>query len=74
MTHYALGNILRVMDAIKQTRKKLGATQAELAEMLGINQSTVSRLERGALPIDPRTALALEALSARARVAEQAPV
>ena len=55
------------MDAIKQTRKALGATQAELAAMLGLNQSTVSRLESGALDVDARTALALEALAARGR-------
>lgn len=57
------------MEAIKHTRKALGATQAELAAMLGINQSTVSRLERGTLAVDPRTALALEALAARAAAA-----
>ena len=55
------------MDAIKQTRKALGATQAELAAMLGLNQSTVSRLESGALDLDARTSLALEALAARGR-------
>jgi transcriptional regulator with XRE-family HTH domain len=57
------------MDAIKQTRKALGATQAELAAMLGLNQSTVSRLESGALDMDARTSLALEALVARGRTA-----
>ena len=54
------------MEAIRQTRKALGATQAELAALLGISQSTVSRLESGALDVDPRTVLALEALAARA--------
>lgn len=53
------------MDAIKQTRTALGVTQAELAALLGLNQSTISRLERGALEVDARTALALEALKAR---------
>ncbi|RYD22758.1 MAG: XRE family transcriptional regulator [Lysobacteraceae bacterium] len=66
MTDYARGHILLAMDAIKRTRKALNATQAELAAMLGLNQSTVSRLESGALEVDPRTALALEALVARA--------
>lgn len=55
------------MDAIKQTRRTLGVTQAELAALLGLNQSTISRLERGALEVDARTALALEALAARAQ-------
>lgn len=54
------------MAEIRQTRKELGATQAQLADMLGINQSTVSRMESGTLEVDPRTALALEALKARA--------
>lgn len=55
------------MDAIRQTRRELGVTQAELAALLGLNQSTISRLERGALEVDARTALALEALTVRAR-------
>ncbi len=57
------------MAEIRQTRKELGATQAQLADMLGINQSTVSRMESGTLEVDPRTALALEALKARASAA-----
>jgi transcriptional regulator with XRE-family HTH domain len=57
------------MEAIKQTRRTLGVTQAELAALLGLNQSTISRLERGSLEVDARTALALEALSARGQAA-----
>ena len=53
------------MDGIKDTRRVLGVTQSELAELLGLNQSTVSRLESGALQIDARTRLALEALVSR---------
>jgi transcriptional regulator with XRE-family HTH domain len=59
------------MHGIKDTRRVLGVTQAELAELLGLNQSTVSRLERGTLQIDARTRLALEALVARQAPAEQ---
>lgn len=53
------------MQDIRATRRCLGVTQAELAELLGLNQSTISRLESGALPVDERTALAVEALMAR---------
>ena len=55
-----------------RTALAVGVTQAELAAMLGLNQSTISRLERGALEVDPRTALALEALTSRAHAAERA--
>jgi transcriptional regulator with XRE-family HTH domain len=34
-------------------RTRLGLTQAEMAERLGVNQGTVSRLERGAKPSRP---------------------
>lgn len=43
-------------------RKELDLTQAELAEKLGVHQTTVSRFETGDLPLDKRTELALEAL------------
>jgi transcriptional regulator with XRE-family HTH domain len=57
---------MRVMD-IRETRKALGLTQAELAEMLGVDHSTVSRLESGIIPLTLRTQLALEALLTRAK-------
>jgi len=53
------------MDDIRTFRRKIGVTQVELATLLGLHQSTISRLESGALPIDERTRLALEALSRR---------
>jgi predicted transcriptional regulator len=53
------------MDDIRAFRRKIGVTQVELATLLGLHQSTISRLESGALPIDERTKLALEALSSR---------
>ena len=34
-------------------RTKLGLTQTQMAEALGINQATVSRLEKGAKPSRP---------------------
>ena len=57
--------IFRDMDELRETRKTLGVTQVELADLLGLHQSTISRLESGALPLDGRTRLALEALTAR---------
>lgn len=72
LTYYARKHTFAGMDAIKQARRTLGATQAQLADMLGINQSTVSRMESGALEVDPRTALALEALVARSAMPAQA--
>ena len=53
------------MDDIRAFRRKIGVTQVELATLLGLHQSTISRLESGALPVDERTMLALEALSSR---------
>lgn len=53
------------MQDIRATRRSLGVTQAELAALLGLNQSTISRLESGSLPLDERTVLAVEALVTR---------
>lgn len=55
---------------IRETRKALGLTQAELADKLGVDGSTISRLESGGLIASPRTLLALEALISRAILAE----
>lgn len=48
------------------TRKALGLTQAELAAKLGVDHSTVSRIESGDIPLTLRTQLAMEALVTRA--------
>jgi transcriptional regulator with XRE-family HTH domain len=53
------------MADIRTIRRQLGVTQVELAERLGLHQSTISRFEKGSLPLDERTRLALEALVAR---------
>lgn len=55
---------LAVMD-IRSFRKDRSLSQSELAELLGVTQSTVSRLETGDLPTDARTLLALEAIAAK---------
>lgn len=54
---------------IASTRKALGLSQAELAEALGISQTTVSRFETGHLEPNKRTILAIEALQAKAKAA-----
>lgn len=51
---------------MRDIRRQLDLTQIELAERLGVQQSTISRYERGDLPIDKRTQLALDALIAAA--------
>ena len=54
------------MDNIRSTRTELGLNQVELAKLLGLHQSTISRFESGDLPVDGRTRLALDALLMRA--------
>lgn len=46
-------------DEVRAIRKKLRLTQAELAEELGMSLSAVNKMEKGAIPIEPRTAVAL---------------
>ncbi len=52
------------MADIRSLRQELGFSQSELAAKLGLNQSTISRFETGELPVDERTRLALEAVTA----------
>jgi hypothetical protein len=53
------------MENIRDIRRQLGLTQIEMAERLGLHQSTISRFESGELPVDKRTALAAKALLAQ---------
>jgi len=53
-----------VMTDIKAIREKLKMSQAEMADRLGVHQSTLSRFETGVLPVDKRTELAVTALQA----------
>lgn len=50
---------------IKAIRKDMGLTQAELGALLGVDHSTVSRLESGEIPMTERTKLAMEAIVMR---------
>jgi transcriptional regulator with XRE-family HTH domain len=54
------------MEDIRTIRRSLEVTQVELAALLGLHQSTISRFENGDLPVDARTKLALAALQMRA--------
>lgn len=57
------------MDDIRTIRDALKLSQAEMAEKLGIHQSTISRFERNELPLDKRTLLAAQALLASSQSA-----
>ena len=49
-------------DDLKKMRARLGLTQAELAERLGVERNTVNRWEMGLLPIQTITGLAVHHL------------
>jgi len=53
---------MRCMDNIADIRSALGISQAEMADLLGLHQTTISRFERGDMPLDKRTLLAARAL------------
>jgi transcriptional regulator with XRE-family HTH domain len=55
------------MQDIQSIRKALGLSQSEMADRLGLHQTTISRFERGDLPTDKRTLLAAELLLSQAR-------
>lgn len=50
------------MIDVRTVREELKLSQSELADRLGLHQSTISRFESGSLPLDKRTELALLAL------------
>jgi transcriptional regulator with XRE-family HTH domain len=54
-------------DQLKALRARLGLTQAQLAEKLGVERNTVNRWEMGLLPIQTITALAVEHLRCLAK-------
>lgn len=57
------------MQTIKQIREALKLSQAEMAERMGLAQSSISRFETGELPTDKRTLLAAQALLAADKAA-----
>ena len=50
------------MDNMLAIREALGLTQVEMADRLGLHQTTISRFERGDLLPDKRTLLAAQSL------------
>jgi transcriptional regulator with XRE-family HTH domain len=59
------------MTDMRAIRKELGLSQAEMAERLGLHQTTISRFETGDLTLDRRTELAVQALRSGATAGEQ---
>jgi len=57
--------IFEGMDNIKQIRLKLGLTQAQMANQLGVQQCVISRFERGIRVPSKRTLLAISALASK---------
>lgn len=53
---------------VEATREAMGLTKTQLAEALGVNLSTVYRLEAGQIALVRRTELAIEALAKARRV------
>lgn len=51
-----------MMDLRTIRQEELKLSQTELADKLGLHQTTISRFETGDLPLDKRTELAIEAL------------
>lgn len=55
------------MESILDIRKALGISQTEMADRLGLHQSSISRLERNEIVPDKRTMIAAQALLSEAR-------
>lgn len=56
-------------EELKRRRGALGLTQAQLARELGLDSVTVSRYERGVLPIPKTVKLAFELVELRLKQA-----
>ena len=52
-------------QTIMEVRKRLGVSQTAFADVMGLDQSTISRMERGALPVSKRTQQTLALLIER---------
>jgi DNA-binding transcriptional regulator YiaG len=60
-------------DELKAWRERYRTSQRELARLLDVHAETVSRWERGTIPIPRTTELALEALAPQLRAAVSLP-
>lgn len=50
---------MRLADALRGARERLGLSQREVSKAAGISNTTISRLERGSITADPDTLKAL---------------
>ncbi len=55
---------IRTPEDLKRRRKRLGLTQTQLADILGVRRNTVTRWEVGILPVPPYLHLALAGIEA----------
>lgn len=46
-------------DELKELRKSVGWSQAEMAEAIGMSRVLIGQMERGQAPIEKRTGLAV---------------
>jgi DNA-binding XRE family transcriptional regulator len=61
------GETISTAEDLRKKRKIAGFTQAQIAEQIGVHHSIISRMERGEIPINLRTLIALEAVFTKAR-------
>ena len=54
-------------EQVRRTRKRMGFTQAELAERMGTTRVTVARWEIGLVPVPKMAAILLRLLAQQAR-------
>ena len=50
---------MRLADALRGARERLGLSQREVCRVSGISNTTLSRLEKGSITADPDTLKAL---------------
>lgn len=50
---------MTLADMAKAIRQEKGMSQKQLAEMIGSNQTEVSFIERGFIPLDPEKQIAI---------------
>ena len=51
---------MSLADMTKTIRQETGMSQKQLAEMIGTNQTEVSFIERGFIPLNPEKQIAIE--------------
>ena len=51
---------MSLADMVKTIRQETGISQKQLAEMIGTNQTEVSFIERGFIPLNPEKQIAIE--------------